>query len=544
MDDSRLQSADFLIVDDEPINLTLLQKILRSAGYSRLRTTTEPRKVAELIAEKEPDIILLDLQMPHLDGFALLKQLKEALPIDSYLPVLVLTADAMPQTKMRALSSGAHDFLTKPFNPAEVVQRVGNLLQTRFLHLQAKEQNRNLEALVSERTKELEDAVRELKTTREKAIQQERLNAFGTMASGVTHDFNNALAIILGFSEVALIECEGKMRRPELEAHIQAIINAGLDASRMIKRLREFYRPGAKNEPRAVVNVNDLIEQAIATTRPKWHAESLGAEILIELQTDLQDTPPLLADASEMRDALMNLIFNAVDAMPNGGTIRLSSCFVDGRVIVQVRDGGIGMPEEVRKHCLEPFFTTKGEAGTGLGLAMVYGIVERHDGELEIESMPGLGTTFILSFPPALDPATAVAVPALQRSRPLKILVADDQPEICSVMTSYLVNDGHEVRAVTDARPALEAIRAEKFDLLITDHVMPGMSGKQLAAAVKEASPETRVILLTSMADKGVTPPGRVIDSILAKPVSLVDLRRAVAEVMSDLVPPDLPVLV
>ncbi|HMJ06926.1 MAG TPA: response regulator [Chthoniobacterales bacterium] len=544
MDDSRLQSAEFLIVDDELTNLTLLKKILRAAGYTQIRTTTEPRKVAALVAEKEPDIILLDLQMPHLDGFALLKELKETLLGGTFLPILVLTADAMPQTKMRALSSGAHDFLTKPFSPAEVVQRVGNLLQTRLLYRRAREQNRNLEVLVSERTSELEKAVHELKETQEKAIQHERLNAFGTMASGIAHDFNNALAIILGFGEVALIECEGRMRRPELEAHLQAIISAGLDASRMIKRLREFYRPGAKNEPREVVHLNNVIQEAIATTRPKWHAESLGAEILIEMQTNLTETPPILADAAELRDALMNLIFNAVDAMPKGGVIRLSTSYSDQRVVVQVRDGGIGMPEEVRRHCLEPFFTTKGEAGTGLGLAMVYGIVERHGGEIEIETEPGFGTTFVLSFPPALDPAKAIATPLPRRLSRLKILVADDQPEICSVLTSYLLNDAHEVRSVTDARPALEAIRAEKFDLLITDHVMHGMSGKQLAAAVKEVSPETRVILLTSMAENGGATASRVIDRVLAKPVSMIDLRRAIAEVMSDSVPSDLPALV
>ncbi|MEO6873148.1 MAG: response regulator [Chthoniobacterales bacterium] len=543
MDDARLLNSEFLIVDDEPVNLTLLQKILRSAGYTNVRITTEPRKVTGLFDEKEPDIILLDLQMPHLDGFALLQQLKERIPPDCYLPILVLTADAMPQTKMRALSSGAHDFLTKPFNPAEVVQRVGNLLQTRQLHLQVKAQNRSLEVLIAERTTELEKALNDLKETQEKAIQQERLNAFGTMATGITHDFNNALSVILGYGEVALIECEGKMRRSELEAHMQTIMTAGLDASQMIKRLREFYRPSGRDEPRTVLDLNEVVQQAVTTTKPKWHAESLGADISIEIQTDLTKTPPILADASELRDALMNLIFNAVDAMPKGGVIRLSTKFVDHRVVLQFRDSGIGMPEEVRRHCLEPFFTTKGEAGTGLGLAMVYGIVDRHGGKLEIESVPGLGTTFIISFPPAVKEQKEIAKPEPRRSRPLRILVADDQPEMCSIMSSHLMNDGHKVRAVTDGKPALEAIRAEKFDLLITDHVMPGMSGKQLAAAVKEESPETRVILLTSMAERGATSTSRVVDRILTKPVSLIDLRRAIAEVMTESVAPGMPAL-
>ncbi len=543
MDDARLQNADILIVDDEPLNLTLLQKILHSAGYTRLRSTTEPRKVMDLLGEKEPDIILLDLQMPHLDGFALLQQLKQRNPPNSYLPILVLTADAMPQTKMRALSSGAHDFLTKPFSPAEVVQRVANLLQTRQLHLEVRRQNHNLEEQVAERTKELEKALSDLKETQDKAIQQERLNAFGTMATGITHDFNNALSVILGYCEVALIECEGKMRRNELETHIQTIMTAGLDASRMIKRLREFYRPQAKDEPRTVLALNDVVQQAVATTKPKWHAESLGADILIDIETDLAEIPSILADASELRDALMNLIFNAVDAMPKGGVLRLSTKFVNNRVVLQLRDNGIGMPEEVRRHCLEPFFTTKGEAGTGLGLAMVYGIVDRHGGTLEIESTPGLGTTFIISFPPVLEEQIKGVKPAPRRTRPLTILIADDQPEMCAIMSNHLLNDGHKVRAVMDGKPALEAIGGGKFDLLITDHVMPGMSGKQLAAAVKEISPETRVILLTSMAERPAASASRVVDRALTKPVSLVDLRRAIAEVMTDSVAPGMPAI-
>ena len=542
MDDACLRNADLLIVDDEPANLTLLQKILTMAGYTRIRATTEPRKVIELVEEAEPDLILLDLQMPHCDGFALLEKLKETIPSSCFLPVLVLTSDPVSSTKVRALTNGAHDFLTKPFDPAEVVQRVGNLLRMRELHLEVRQQNKDLEGLVAERTSELEKTLRELEATRDKAIQQERLNAFGMMASGVTHDFNNALSVILGFSDVALMECAGQMRRDELENYLHTIITAGLDASRMVARLREFYRPNDSSEPRVVVQLNDLVKQAVATSRPRWYAESLGSEVVIQVETDLAEIPPIVADASELRDALMNLIFNAVDAMPKGGTILFSTEFADERIILRVRDDGIGMPEEVRRHCFEPFFTTKGEAGTGLGLAMVYGIVERHGGSLEIESSPGKGTTFTISLPPALSSSSEVITPSPKAITPLKILVAVDQPEMCAVMSNYLTNDCHEVEAVTGGRAALEVLRGKKFDLLITDHVMPEMSGKQLAAALKEESPETRVILLTSMAEKAhLERSGRVIDRMLTKPVQLTDLRRAIAEVMSEPITPKLP---
>jgi signal transduction histidine kinase len=543
MDGPDLQNAELLLVDDELANVRLLERILAGAGYARLIAITDPGEVLKILDEREPDIILLDLQMRHLDGFAILEQLKKRIPTDCFLPVLVLTADAYPETKLRALSSGAHDFLTKPFNHAEVLHRVENLLRMRQLHLQVRGQKKELEKLVAERTAELERTVRHLKETQDKAIEQERLNAFGTMASGVTHDFNNALSVILGFSDVALMECEGQMRRSELENYLHTIITAGLDASRMVARLREFYRPNDENEPRAVVQLNDLVKQAVATSRPRWHAESLGSDVEIQVETHLGEIPPVLADVSELRDALMNLIFNAVDAMPNGGTICLTTEFADEQIILRVRDGGIGMPEEVRRRCLEPFFTTKGEAGTGLGLAMVYGIVERHGGKLEIESVPGLGTTFIICLPPARDTASVVLTPSPRSVQPLRILVVDDQPEMCAVMTNYLVNDCHEVVAVTGGRAALEAARETRFDLLITDHVMPEMNGKQLAAALKEESPETRVILLTSMAGKAIefAPTSRVISCVLQKPLQLVELRRAIAEVMSEPTTPQLP---
>lgn len=530
---SRVQEAELLLVDDEPANLVLLQKILRAGGYTRVRTTTEPRNVLSLLEESEPDIVLLDLQMPHLDGFGVMEQLKEKIPADTFLPILVLTADAMPRTRLRALSSGAHDFLTKPFDPAEVVQRVSNLLRTRQLQQQVQEQNKNLEELVAERTGKLEMTLRELKETQQKAIQQERLHAFGTMASGVTHDFNNALSVILGFSEVALMECEGEMRREEIEAHLRTILSAGMDAARMVTRLREFYRPNDENEPRTVVHLNELIQQAVATTRPRWHAQSSGSEVPIDVETDFAMIPPISADASELRDALMNLIFNAVDAMPGGGKIRFRTTYTAGRVNLEVHDSGVGMPEEVRRRCLEPFFTTKGEAGTGLGLAMVYGIVERHGGTLDIRSAPGEGTTFIISFGPAVDAQHHIISEAPKPVAPLRVLVADDQPELCEIMTSYLASDCHSVEAVTDGRAALEAVRGANFDLLITDQIMPGMSGRQLAAAVRQDSPETRVILLTGMAENENGPSNDTIHRVLAKPVSLIDLRHAITEVMA-----------
>ena len=427
--------AKILIVDDEPTNIRLLERVLGKADYGRIRSTTDPCQVEELVGAFDPDIILLDLQMPVLDGFAVLEQLKRIGSAGNFLPVIVLTADATPQTRLRALSSGAHDFLTKPFDNAEVVQRVGNLLQTRRLQLQLAAQNENLEHLVQERTAELELALQELKSTQQHVIQQERLHAFGTMAGGVTHDFNNALAVILGFREIALHDMEQIDANSQVIEHLRTIMTAALDGAAMVNRLREFYRPGGRDEPRTAIKVSALVEQAAAITKPKWSAQSLGQGITIEVITDVQDVPAIAGDAAELREALTNLIFNAVDAMPEGGTVTLRVREGLADVRLEVSDTGIGMPEEVQRRCLEPFFTTKGERGTGLGLAMVYGTVERHGGTMAIESQPGEGTTFCIMLPKHAATSQVNKEAEVHAVEPLRILVVDDQPVLCEILS-------------------------------------------------------------------------------------------------------------
>ena len=533
--------AKILIVDDEVTNVRLLERILQKADYARIRSTTNPHEVEALIRELDPDIILLDLNMPGLDGFAVLAKLKRIVPAGTFLPVLVLTADVTAPVKLRALSSGAHDFLTKPFDNAEVVQRVGNLLQTRRLQLQIEAQKENLEQLVDERTTELQQALRQIEATQQQIIQQERLHAFGTMAGGVTHDFNNALSVILGFSEIALQEIDHSGQTSPVAEHLRTIMTAALDGAAMVNRLREFYRPGGRDEPRAAIDVNALAEQAAAITRPKWSSQALGKGVTIDFVADLQKVPAISGDAAELREALTNLIFNAVDAMPHGGTVTLRTREELADVRLEVSDTGTGMPEDVRLRCLEPFFTTKGERGTGLGLAMVYGTVERHGGTMEIESEPGSGTTFQIRLPKYLATSQTNSHAESHASEPLRVLVVDDQPVLCEIVAAYLTKDSHLVETAANSREALEKFSIGAFDLVITDHVMPGMSGADLAVAIKERSPGTAVFLLTGFADAEGGTNGHsengAIDIVLGKPISQIDLRKAITQVTSQIAP-------
>jgi signal transduction histidine kinase/ActR/RegA family two-component response regulator len=387
-------------------------------------------------------------------------------------------------------------------------------------------QSDKLERTVQDRTRQLQHALKQLKETQQQVLQRERLHALGTMASGVTHDFNNALSVIIGFGEMALQECEQKAEGNSVERFVRPMVVAALDGAKVVTRLREFYRPGGHEEPRAAVDLNKLVEQAVIITQPKWKSQRLREGVKIEIKAELAAVPPAAGDAAELREALANLIFNAVDAMPRGGTVTLRTFGEEDRVIIEVGDTGMGMSKDVQKQCLDPFFTTKGEQGTGLGLAMVYGIVERHRGTLKIDSEEGRGTTFIISLPQYQRVDEVVEDGPAHVTSPLRVLIADDQPLLCEILAEYLKNDCHTVVAANDGKEAFEKFKREKFDLVITDQAMPEMSGNQLARAIKKRSPSTPVILLTGFGEAGGDGTN-VIDQVLSKPVSLIDLRHA-----------------
>jgi signal transduction histidine kinase len=533
MNEDALLPMKILIVDDEPVNVALLEDLLQISGFEQLRSTTDPRRVQALCREFRPDLILLDLNMPYLDGFGVLAQLGEEVTAADCLPILVLTADINLDTKRRALAAGATDFLTKPFDHVEVILRISNLLRVRHQHLQLTDQKQLLESAVRERTAELSQTLDQLRNAQGQIIQQERLSALGSMTAGIAHDFNNVLSLILGYSEMLLRSLQQPGGAKAADMLLGTIITAAQDAAKMFARLREFHRPADKGQPKHPTDINQLVEQAIDLTHPRWHSQAMGQGATIRVVTDLHpDLPPLMGEAAELREMLTNLIFNAVDAMPKGGTITLRTRLDGSNIVLEIGDTGTGMTEETRSRCLEPFFTTKGQKGTGLGLAMVYGIVQRHGGTIELLSELGKGTRFVFSFPPGVEEVPAAAVETLDAQRPLNILAVDDQPVLCEILAEYLSDTLHTVETACDGNEALEKFRAGAFDLVITDKAMPEMSGDQLAAHIKALSPRTRVILLTGyggMNDEMELPAN--IDMVVDKPVTREGLRQAVSRV-------------
>jgi PAS domain S-box-containing protein len=384
----------------------------------------------------------------------------------------------------------------------------------------------------------LQRAYEDLRHSQQSVLQQERLRALGQMASGIAHDINNALSPAALYTQV-LRERETALSE-ESKERLAIIQRAIEDVANTVARMREFYRPREAQLEHAPVDAGKLLHQVVELTRARWSdmPQERGAVIRLHEQVEA-DLPAIMGSDSEIRDAVTNLVLNAVDAMPEGGELTLRA-FRDGatnRVGIEVCDTGVGMSEDVRTRCLEPFFTTKGERGTGLGLAMVYGMARRHDAELQIESAAGKGTKMRLLFP-----ATSAA--AVQRGagpgtevRERRILVIDDDPLLLRSVRDALEADGHVVEAAGGGQLGIDAFtaaqqRGEAFDFVLTDLGMPHVDGRRVAAAIKAMSPRTPVVLLTGwghrlLATRDV-PPG--VDRVISKPPKVSELRQVLRD--------------
>jgi signal transduction histidine kinase len=401
MDEANLRAARILMLDDSVANTCLASNVLHRLGFTNVESINDPRQILQKIDSYAPDLLLLDLAMPEVSGFEVLQSLRKSTGAASRLAVIVITGDATAANRRRALAAGAADLLAKPFDPSEANMRIRNVVERKMLQAEIEEQNRVLEQRVSERTQQLEHAFDDLKAAQRQMLNQARLNAFAEMAGGVVHDFSNALMAVIGYTQMLLSPDGAALADRETTLEYLRIINtAGRDAAEVVSRLRDFYRPRATAESQ-VVDLKEVLHLAVLMTQPKWKDPNRrgGTDIVIELE--LQRLPSMQGNPAELREMVTNLIFNAVDAMPDGGIITLRTCETGGNITLEVVDNGLGMSPEVRARCLDPFFSTKGDKGTGLGLAMVFGIVQRQQGQIEVETEPGVGTTFRITLPAA-----------------------------------------------------------------------------------------------------------------------------------------------
>lgn len=383
---------------------------------------------------------------------------------------------------------------------------------------------------VTERRK----AEKELEKIQKQVIQQERLKAIGQMSSGIIHDINNALVPILGYSEILIITPAFLADKEKTLNYLTKINSAAKHAASVLKRLKDFYRAAPSNILMNPVDLNILIKDIVGLTRPRWKNEMEAKGILIKVETDLKGSLLAVGEASEFREFIVNLIFNAVDALPAGGKIILSTRSEEEKAVFEISDTGEGMPEHVKLRCFEPFFSTKGEKGTGLGLAMVYATVKRYNGTIQIESEEGKGTKFTIKFPSWQEKKSEqILIKECAPENSARILVVDDNPLVREVLKEYLSFDKHLVETAESGFEAMEKLGKIPFDVVITDMVMPRMSGTELAVLVRKNKKDVPVILLTGFGElvmiNGVKPAG--VDIILEKPVSADKLRNAISGV-------------
>jgi signal transduction histidine kinase len=391
-------------------------------------------------------------------------------------------------------------------------------------------ERKRAEEQTQETNRQLAAALSQLRNTQEQVIRRERMHALGRMANGIAHDFNNALAPILGFSELLLLKPHLAHDEAKLRSYLEMIHSAAKEGAKVVGQLRDFYRHRDSVEPFTPVVVNDLVEQVVTLTQPTWRDQALAAGVTIEIRTELGNVPTVVANEGELREALVNLVFNAVDAISKRGTITIST-EVQGRwLVITVIDDGCGMTEEVKARCFEPFFTTKEGEGAGLGLGSVYGIVRRHDGEIDIQSEPGRGTSVAISLPLDRGDKPQAPRPGSAATEPLRVLVVEDEPMVREVLGVYLSEDNHEVTMAENGREGLQKFCDGTFDIVLTDRAMPEMNGDELAAEIKKIRPDQPVVLLTGFGDlmsgAGEQPEG--VDFVVSKPFTLNTLRNAI----------------
>jgi signal transduction histidine kinase/CheY-like chemotaxis protein len=364
----------------------------------------------------------------------------------------------------------------------------------------------------------------ELRATQAQLVQSAKLNALGEMAGGVAHDFNNILAAILGRTQLLLQSVDD----PGIRRQLGVVEQAALDGAQTVRRVQEFTRV-RQDERFETLDLNRVLYGVVELTRPAWEAGAKRRGVVVNLRLDLEATHTIAGAASELGEVFTNLVLNAVDALPAGGELWISTADEPEHVRVQVRDTGVGMDHDTRARVFDPFFTTKEVKGTGLGLSVAYGIVKRHRGRIDVHSSPGAGTEFTLTFPTGAVPVALGPSADGPPPTTLRALVADDEESVLTVLAEMLRGMGHQATPALGGPAAVELLRRETFDIVFTDLGMPEVNGWDLAAVVKSRRPECAVVLVSGWGfqleeDAALA---RGVDRVMAKPFSFPDVERA-----------------
>ncbi len=391
------------MVDDESSNILILESMLKQARYTSVTSTTDSREAASLYQKLKPDIVLLDLRMPHVDGFEVIEQIKQ-IEADSYAPILVLTAESDPAVRLRALQVGARDFLSKPLDLSEVLCRIRNILEVRLLNKNLEIQKDFVEQRVFERTADLKQANQQLKKeiaerkrseqelqkVNQQLLHAEKLSALGQLSASIAHEFNNPL---MGIRNTLEQVQQGTQMEDSLAELVELSINESNRVMNLAQQLKDFYRPSS-GTPHPL-NLHDAIDDMLMLKKNDFHKEN------IQLNKKYASyLPGVNVVEDQFKQVILNLLQNANEACPKGGTLSIRTRDLGSCVEVEIEDTGQGIPQENMAKLFDPFFTTKGEVkGTGLGLSVSYGIIKRHGGNIRVQSTEGKGSQFIITLP-------------------------------------------------------------------------------------------------------------------------------------------------
>ncbi|MCE9615174.1 MAG: response regulator [Lentisphaerae bacterium] len=554
-----------LLIEDNESDQVLTRRLMadaRRASFHLVIAGSLAEGVARA-AERTPDIILVDLHLEESQGIETLRQARALLP---QVPLLVLTGLDDEQAALQALQEGAQDYLVKGCFEGDTLARVIRYAIERHQAQAALRRYQDrLEDLVEERSASLvrtnhmleeeirrhcqtetellaanvrlSDALIALKRAQRCLIQSERLSALGQMAARMMHDFNNALMPIQGYTELLLEQPDLLEQRVETMKYLHEIRAATLRAAQEIRQLREFYQPARSGE-RQSVDLNLLLDTALARERERAGREPGNAVPSVSVVRNLGTVPAIPGNDAELQEAFASILANAYEAMPDGGKLTVTTRACDAGVEVTISDTGVGMAESTLQRCFEPFFSTKGAHAAGIGLAVVYGIVRAHGGQVDVRSHAGRGTTVVVVLPATLADVPRDASPLVPAARvparALRILIIDDDGAICRLLGDHFRRRDHQVTSAICGQDGLRLFQPRAYDLVITDRAMPDISGDEVAARIRSQDPAVAILMLTGfgdlMKDAGTHPAG--INGVVSKPVALEELDRAVAGVV------------
>ncbi len=342
---------------------------------------------------------------------------------------------------------------------------------------------------------ELKDRYEEEKQLQEKFVESEKLRAMGLMASGVAHDFNNMLAIIFG--NIDLIEVEDN--KDMILKRLAKIKKAAVDSANVIKRLQKFTKTNSEDTPFQPVELNDLVRESVELTTPMWKDAQQEKGISIEIVENFSEEELIIhANDSDLRESIINLIFNSIDAIPQGGRINIVTSLKDQKIYLEISDNGIGMTDEAKSRIFDPFFTTKGVGHSGLGMSMVYGIIKKHNGIIRIKTIPGKGTSFTIVLPMGngIIEEDKKSSPVIEMEK-ANILIIDDEPEIGIILSEVLSSHGHQTCVFSRGRDGLEEFKTGDYEMLITDLGMQDISGWEIISVARQIKPDVLIGMIT-----------------------------------------------